>query len=351
MSRSFIQMVKCRWREFRREPSAFFFVITMPLMWMIILGYSFSEPKKETFSIGIIQPEKVTAFHTQLRNILVDRHWLKIASGSENELIQKLKKEEISLIVSTQESQGKEEVLYQFNPTHPEGIRTRRFVNDLVQSSFGRKEFLSTQDIAIRVEGSRYVDFLIPGLLALSLFTTSLFGTGMTLVASRRENLFKRYMTTPMNTFSYLLSHIVGRCIIFAIEFLVILIAGAAIFKFSVAGNLLSYLLFALLGTFTFTSISILCGSRARNAGLYNGMVNLVTLPMMLLSGVWFPRSYFPDWVSRLSEFLPLTALVDGLRHIALEGGSISSLSMQISVLLSYLVVATLGAKLLFKWY
>jgi ABC-2 type transport system permease protein len=324
----------------------------MPLMWMIILGFTFSEPKRESYSIGIIQTEKVTPFATEIRNILIDRSWLKISIGSKEELTSKLKKEEISLMLSADlNDRGEGNILYMFNSTHPDGAKTRRFVNDLIQSSFGRKDTISAQDIPVKAEGSRYVDFLIPGLLALSLFTTSLFGTGMTLVASRRENLFKRYMTTPMNTFEYILSHIVGRCVIFLMEFSLVFIAGFTLVMLSVAGNFISYLLFALLGTLTFTSLSILCGSRAKNAGLYNGLVNLVTLPMMLLSGVWFPRTYFPDWLSRCSEFLPLTALVDGLRHIALEGGGLASLPMQTSVLIAYLLLGTLGSKLVFKWY
>lgn len=349
ISRSLIEMIKGRWREFRREPSAFFFVLAMPVMWMIILGFAFSGTKPEKYSVGLVKQAQVSEFDSELRAILAERHWLKVQVGAYEDLEKKLKREEISLIISSQSAEKK--LNYIFDPSHPEATKTRRFVNDLIQSSMGRRDILSTSDQALEVRGSRYIDFLIPGLLALSLFTTSLFGTGMTIVAARRENLLKRYVATPMSTYEYIVSHIAGRVMIFALEFTVIFIAGLALFRFEIAGGLLSYFCFALLGTLAFTALAILCGSRTKNSSLYNGLVNLVTLPMMMLSGVWFSKQNFPDWLIAIADILPLTALVDGLRQIALDGQDFAGLSWQIAVLMIYLLVATVASKVIFKWF
>lgn len=254
LSRSLREMVKGRWREFRREPSAFFFVLLMPIVWMVVLGFAFSS-----------------------------------------------------------------------KDTH----------------------------LGFKQEGAtfRYVDFLIPGLLALSLLTTSLYGTGMTLVANRRENLLKRYRITPMSVYEFFASHFIGRTVVFSVEFLSVTLCGILLFKFRIVGAWIDYLVFALLGTMSFTALAILLGSRLRNASTYNGITNLVVLPMMLLSGIWFPRYFFPEWVNHVATFLPLTALVDGMRRIALEGATLQTLHKEVLVLIGVFAVSTLLARKAFRWY
>ncbi len=345
-------MVKGRWREFCREPSALVFVVTMPVLWMLLLGYAFSGAKIQKHSIGLIKPHGETSeLGKELDIILQDREWLKVYRGSEQELLAQMKKGEPILLISSEGSDPKL-LTYKFDSSHPQALDTRRFVNDLIQSSLGRKDVLTTSDAPFLVQGSpRYIDFLIPGLLALSLFTTSLFGTGMVLVVSRRENLLKRYKTTPMRTLDYILSHIIGRFLIFIVEFCVICLAGSLLFNFKIEGAFFSYFGLALLGTATFTSLGLFLASRTANASLYSGLVNLLTLPMMLLSGVWFSRANFPSFLSHLADYLPLTALVEGLRRIALEGADLSSLGWEVSVLSVYFLVSTISTRLLFKWY
>src|SRR5262249_46379769 len=156
----------------------------------------------------------------------------------------------------------------------------------------------------------RYIDFLIPGLLGFSIMTSSLFGIGIVIVASRRENLLKRYLATPLKPHQYVLSHIVGRGFVLAVGLVAILLRGWLMFGFHVAGNLLTFIGFAALGAAAFTAIAVLCGSRTTSAAVMNGMTNLISLPMMIVAGVWFSRANFPDFLANAARFLPLTALV-----------------------------------------
>lgn len=335
------EMTKGRWREFCREPSAFIFVIAMPLIWMLILGNAFNPNDKEHFRVGLLEHGN-NPLETQIKTVLQNSNKVELLY-----LPQDLKKGNIPVFVEVQGSK----ILYHQNINHKEGNSTQRWLNDLIQNQMGRKDLVPSEIITANVGEERYVDFLIPGLLALSIFTTSLFGTGMTIVANRRENLLKRYAATPMNTLWYILSHIFGRFFIFSVEFAVIALGGFCFFKFNVAGSWLDYLLVSMLGVACFTALSTCFSSRTKNTALYNGFVNLITLTMMFPAGIWFPRTYLPDWMFKVSEYLPLTALVEALRAVALEGQKLTNLAGPIAILLVYTVFCALTARKLFRWY
>ena len=347
---AFIEMCKGRWREFRREPSAFFFVLFMPLLWMAILGFAFSGNRLETYGLG--WPKSSVALDplvSQVHDSLSKNPQVRLIEGDGESLNTALLRGDILLIVHPDVA-GKPWT-YSFDPANREASRARVVIDDLAQMAAGRQDILRTQDEAINVPGTRYIDFLVPGLVALSIMTSSLFGIGATIVVNRRENLLKRYLVTPMQPTAYILSHVVGRFFILAVELAAILIGGLAMFKFQVHGNIFSFIAFAMLGAAAFTAIAILCGSRTSNMAVMNGMTNLISVPMMIVAGVWFARANFPTWIAGPAQLLPLTALVDGLRRIALEGATLANVASEAMVLIVYLVAAIIASRKLFKWY
>lgn len=340
-----LELTKGRWREFRREPSAFFFVIFMPILWMAILGFAFSNPLVETYGVGW-QSDAAAAHQTTLDALKKNLH-VHVSEGNAAELTTLLKRGQIQLIIGFGDGATK----YIYDPANRESLHARAFVDDYLQRAAGRNDPLSTTDEKIEVPGTRYIDFLVPGLIALSIMTSSLFGTGMLIVSNRRENLLKRYLATPMRPFHYILSHIFGRCFMLAVEVTTILVTAYLMFRFVPSGNLLILTAFALLGAGCFTALALLCATRTSSPATMNGMTNLISIPMMLVAGVWFSRSNFPDWIATPARFLPLTALVDGLRRIALEGATFSQLGLETAVLTAYMVVGAVAATKLFKWY
>ncbi len=129
------------------------------------------------------------------------------------------------------------------------------------------------------------------------------------------------------------------------------MLAGWAIFGFEVSGSLLAYLGFSVLGAACFTSISLLCAARTQNVAFMAGLVNLISIPSILLSGVFFSVSHYPEAMQAVLQFLPLNALLSGLRGIALESQPLNNLGFQALVLAVYGIIAVLAAKKLFKWY
>ncbi len=347
-SPSLWQQIKCRWREFRREPSAFYWVVFMPIMWMLVLGFAFSHPRPEVYGIGWLSAEVPTPLSDKAHGALEKSPQIRLHESSISELETYIKRGEISLIV---QFDAKGTAIYRRDQSNPEAARAHSFVDNLIQREAGRTDPVSSETANIQAEGGRYVDFLIPGLLGLSIMTSSLFGVGMTIVSNRKENLLKRYLATPMRAYEYIVSHMFGRMMILAAEFSAVMLAGRLIFHFRLYGSFFHYLLFSILGAIAFTALGILCAARTRSIPMISGLTNIISLPMMMLSGVFFSKNNFPDWLRTATAYFPLTALNDGLRKIALEGLPLQALGTEITVLSVYAVICGLLAQRLFKWF
>jgi ABC-type multidrug transport system permease subunit len=308
---------------------------------MAILGTAFNNPKPEVIEVGIVEP-------ADTMKALVQGHEVRVATGSIDYLESLQRQGEIKVILSADRPNH---VLYQYDPSDRAAIRARDKLDEWIQAASGRVNPVTVINETVTLPGSRYVDFLVPGLLALSIMTSSLFGTGAVLVVSRREQLLKRYLVTPMRTTDYLLSHVVGRLFMLAVEGSAILIAARVFFGFKSQGHWGVLILLMVLGAAAFTSLAALLASRTSNMAVMNGLTNLIVLPMMLLSGVWFSRANFPDWLSQSASYLPLSCLTDGLRRVMLEGVSLVDLSGSISVLVVFTIVVFASAMRLFKWY
>lgn len=348
LDRSLIEQVKGRWREFRREPSAFFWVVFMPILWMVALGFAFSEPKPEIYGVGI-EEQTAADLDPQLARGLEQASDLIIRNATKEQLPTLLQRGEI--VVFLKQDPDTDALNYYLDPANPTAVRAKRRVHDVLQIAAGRQDVLSIGEKAVTAQGTRYIDFLIPGLLGMSIMTSSLFGVGMTIVSNRKENLLKRYIATPMRPSSYIVSHIIGRGFILAAEFFAVMITGLIIFQFEVYGDFFSFLFIAALGAAAFTAIALLCASKTRSIPMISGVTNLITLPSIMLSGVFFSKTNFPDWLRSFTDYLPLTALNDALRKIALEGQGLSSLSFEMLVMAVYLIVAAVIAQLRFRWF
>ena len=344
LDRSLIEMLKCRLREFIREPSAMFFVLLVPILSMVILGTIFSGKGPVRYAVGLVESQSEN--FAAVQKALKDSDQVVLSEGREDVLTGDLATGKLVLVVSVEEK-----LRYVFDPNHPQGSSARDVIDSEIQQAFGRLDSIETENQWVETAGKRYVDFLIPGLLALSLLTTSLFGTGMTLVSNRKENLLKRYRATPMKPHLYIVSHLFGRLLILAIEVTAIMLAGYLFFGFKTEGHPLVFIAFAILGAWVFTAMAIFVGSRLKNTAAYNGIVNLITIPMMLFSGIWYSRNGFPDWLKDFVDLLPLTAVADGLRLIALKGAGFGELGFELAVLSAYGIVCFFGARMTFKWY
>jgi ABC-type multidrug transport system permease subunit len=237
-----------------------------------------------------------------------------------------------------------------FDPTRPESVLARRQVDDALQRAAGRRDPLATVDRYVTEPGTRYIDFLIPGLIGMNLLAGSMWGIGYVIVDMRVRKLLKRFVATPMKRSHFLWSALGGRMVFMIPELIVILGSGVLLFGFPIRGNIFSILFLSLLGATSFAGLGLLAACRAQKLETVSGIMNVIMMPMWLLSGVFFSPERFPDVVQGFIQALPLTQFNYALRAVILEGASLSSQFWRLAIIAAWGAVSYLCTLRWFRW-
>ena len=219
-----------------------------------------------------------------------------------------------------------------------------------MQSAAGRKDTIPTTTVTSSEPGSRYIDFLVPGMLGMNTMNAAMWGIGFALVEMRQRKLLKRFVATPMRRTDFLLALLSSRLILMVIEVGLLLGFGALVFHMRILGSLFTIVLIGAIGAISFGGIGLLTASRAQKIESVSGLMNLVMMPMWIFSGVFFSYQRFPAVVQPFIKLLPLTALNDAFRDTILQGASLASQSGRILVLLVWGGVSFLLAVRWFRW-
>jgi ABC-2 type transport system permease protein len=239
---------------------------------------------------------------------------------------------------------------YYYDPSRPESVLARNAVDDALQRADGRKDAAEVTEHPFDEPGGRYIDFLVPGLLGMSLMGGGLWGVGFVTVDMRIRKLLKRFLATPMRRGDFLAGIMISRLLFMVPEVLVLLLFARLAFGVVIYGNLLAVIFLILLGAVTFSGLGLLVASRARTLEAVSGLMNLVMLPMWLLSGIFFSSDRFPAAVQPAIKALPLTALIDALRAVMQEGATLSSQLPQVGLLAAWAIVTFFLALRWFRW-
>ena len=223
-------------------------------------------------------------------------------------------------------------------------------VDHALQRAAGRSDLWTASDREVVTPGSRYIDWLLPGLLGMNIMGTGLWSIGFAVVHARSRKLLKRLMATPMPRGAYLLSHFLARLLFLVLEVAALLGFGWLVFGVTSAGSLALVSALTLLGAFAFSGLGLLVASRARTIEVVSGLMNLVMLPMWLLSGIFFSSERFPAAVQPLIKAIPLTPLIDALRAVMLEGAGLADQLPRIAIMLAWAVVCFTLALKWFRW-
>ncbi len=333
------QLTLVRFREFLREPEALFWVFGFPLLLAAGLGLAFRNTPAEVLSIGIIGTDR--AAFEQVPTLAVDP-FPALEDG-----LRALREGRIALLV---ERPAGGNVVYHYDDTNPEGRDARLRADLAVQQSAGRQDPVAAEDQLMRETGSRYIDFLIPGLLGMNLMGGSIWSMGFAIVDARRRKLMKRLIATPMPRHFFLLSFLISRLAMLVVEVGAFLGFAVLVFGVPIRGSLALIAGICVLGSLAFGAMGLLLSSRARTIEAASGLMNLTMLPMWILSGVFFSSQRFPDAVQPIIAALPLTALNDALRATMLQGATLGQIAPKAGVLAAWLLVCFPIALKLFRW-
>jgi ABC-2 type transport system permease protein len=354
MNRPFFNLVALQFKEFFREPEIIFWAFVLPIVLSWLLGIAIgSGGGAMSEKVAVIESPDAArdywaSWTARVRAASASDHRVDFVVLTRDEAILALKKGEIALFI--ERIPGSDAVRFSFDPRSGEAQMTYLALERALDGA--RPDARPASEVeALRVQGTRYVDFLVPGLLAMDIMSSALWGIGWALIEIRIKKLLRRMAATPMHKSMFLASHFVTRVIVNALEFLALFVFVYFYFGVRIQGSVPALVAVFIAGCMAFAGLSILLSSRTANPRVGNGLINAVTFPMTLLSGVFFSYHHFPEWAIPVVRKLPLTMLADSIRSIFNEGAGFAQVGLPALVLAAMGVVFFFIGMKIYRWY
>jgi ABC-type multidrug transport system permease subunit len=335
---SLYQLTMSRFRLFLREPEAIFWIFVFPILLAVGLGIAFRNRPADVLPVA--------ATTTQLTQALAADKGMAAITMDEATGTHALAVGTIQLL-AIQQTRG---VAYKYDDTNPDGRGARLLADRAIQAAAGQRAAVDAHNEIIHETGARYIDFVVPGLLGMNLMGSAIWGLGFSIVEARQKKLLKRLVASPMPRWQYLASFLLSRLAMLVIEVVVFLAFARVVFGVPLRGSLVDLAFLCVLTSLAFSALGLLVASRARTMEAASGLMNLVMLPMWILSGVFFSASRFPAVIQPIVRALPLTAAIDALRGNMLQGLNLGQVFAQVAILMAWLVVPFIVSLRIFRW-
>ncbi len=341
MPRALRHLVLARLRESLRHPETIFWTFIFPILLAVALGIAFRGELPGTVSAVVVDLPGAPEIATELQ----EDNTVRVEVLPRAEADHRLRTGRAAIVVIP----GKP-LLYRYDPARPDSRQARHLLDTVLQSAAGRTDPVPSSDSLVTEPGARYIDFLVPGLLGMNLMGGGLWGIGWTIVEDRIRKLLRLQLATPMRKRDFLLAQLLSRLVFVPLEVVPLLILSWIVFGVSPAGSLFSLGVVAVAGALSFAGLGTLLACRARTTATISGLINLATFPMIVVSGVFFSTARFPGFLQPLIRVLPLTALIDGLRGVMVDGAHLASLWSPFLVMGLWGILGFCGALWLFRW-
>ncbi len=330
-----------------REPEAVFWVFAFPLILAAVLGFAFRASGPEPSKIGVVEttPAELVEALTAREDLLIeieefptwDEGFIKLRKGAIDGLMM-------------EGVEADDPPRYAFDDARGSSTPAKLRVQRALSLAADPESEPPLAEEMLTETGSRYVDFLFPGLIGMNLMGTGMWGVGFAIADIRRKKFLRRLLVTPMRKSSFMLGFINSRLVFLALEMGLLTTFGVLILGVPLRGDIASFAVISLLGAMLFSGMGILVASRARTIEGVSGIMNLVMMPMWLASGVFFGYERFPEWLHPILKLLPLTAVNDALRAIMLDGESLLTQGPELLVMAFWAVLCFVVALKIFRW-
>jgi ABC-2 type transport system permease protein len=335
---SLFQLTAMRFRLFLREPEAIFWTFVFPIILAVGLGLAFRNRPADVLQVGATTEQLAQSLHSDkgLTAITIDE-----TAGAKSLATGAI------LLLAIQKPDG---VVYEYDDTNPDARTARLLADQAVQSYAGRHAVVHADNELVHEKGARYIDFVVPGLLGMNLMGPAIWGMGFAIVEARQKKLLKRLVASPMPKWQYLASFILSRLLMLVIEVVVFLGFAGLAFGVPFRGSIWQLAFLCILISLSFSALGLLTASRAKTMEAANVLMNLVMLPMWILSGVFFSAARFPAIIQPFIRALPLTAAIDTLRGNMLQGMNMGQMITPVAILLAWLVIPFAVSLKIFRW-
>ena len=330
-----------RFRLTIREPEMVFWVFVFPILMALALGIAFQTRGEEPAPVAV----RDTPGAAPVLAALARAGDLEGFGAREEDELALLRDGRAHLVVVPGSPPT-----YRYDPVRPESRLTRLLVDRALTAEAGHDPAWTARTEEVATPGSRYIDWLVPGLLGMNIMGSGMWGLGFGIVVSRSRKLLKRMIATPMRRSHFLASLVISRLAFLGLEMLALLGFAAWVFGVGNEGGFAALVVVALVGALAFGGIGLLTASRARTIEGVSGIMNVVMVPMWICSGVFFAVTNFPDAAQPFIRVLPLTALIDALRGVMLNGRALAGVGAELGVLAGWGAVTFALALRVFRW-
>ena len=324
-------------REYYRDKGSLFWSFIATPFIVIVLALAFSSESQEIFRAGKLTSEGSIGAFTTEPTIEV------IAYKNLQNAIRQVRFHQLDILVDTTTITDSDNPRYWVNPDSAKGNLLEKLLIQDTSIQWQREEIIGKK--------IRYIDWVIPGILAMNIMFSGLWGIGYVIVRYRKNGVLKRLQATPLAAWKFLLSQALSRLSIMLIVTILVYTVCNLFIDFMMEGSHLLLLLIAVVGNLSIISISLLLAARTASEELANGLLNLISFPMLLLSELWFSLDDAPQWLQGLSQLLPLTHLVKAAREVMLEGAGFGDVAPQLLILVLMTMVFVTLAAALFRWH
>ena len=328
---------------FLREPEAVFWVFAFPLVIALVLGWAFKDRGPTSETVGVLGGTGADSI-------------IEILEGVEHLRVERIEDREEAAVAVARGSiavlviPGDVVVLRHDPARSTTEVALLRVERALRERSGGASQSGPRIEAVVGDVGSRYIDWLFPGLLGMNLMGTGIWNIGFTIAELRQKKLLRRFLVTPMRRSSLLVSIGLARLVFMGLEVAILLGFAVWVLDVPIRGDPFAFFATLVLGTVAFAGLGLLIASRARTVEGISGLMNLAMMPMWLFSGVFFSYERFPEASRAFIRCLPLTALNDTLRDIMLDGAGLLDVAPQLGIVLLWGVLPFAVALRIFRW-
>lgn len=362
------QLIQAHLKEIIREPGVLFWGIVFPILMSLGLGIAFTQKQDSTRKIavltgtesplmdsllsvyataGIDPGSDSTHYEMRIQNARIGNMNFLFYPMNWDEALVALKRGVVNVIIS---EDGKEPE-YHFDPLNPDAQLSYLKLSEY----FGEGRTVvseSTSDIRpLTLQGTRYIDFLIPGLLAMGIMMSTMWGLSYGMIEKRSKKLLRRMVATPMKKSYFLISFMTVRTLMNFLEAVLLIIFAWLVFGISIQGSIPALLALFIAGNIGFAGLAFIISSRTARTEIGNGLINVLVMPMMILSGIFFSYHNFPDMVIPIIKYMPLTLVADGMRSIFIEGAGLAQIAVPVIILTGGGSIFFLLGLKFFRWY